>query len=239
MIIAVRTRSLLLTCAAALLIAGCGSAKRQSPEALLFRTGGAQYAPSGHAKVYSVTCKTKSMPHRYSCEMRYSFRQPSGDRRRLETTVPVSCTGSRCVANWDALAQSTFVATKQKAVAKPKGPSSSEKKKLAVFMACAPETIQYAKLAQRLKGFTGKSVSVDSAVVADTATLITDLREMVPYTDPNQRVQLQQYEGALTDLSTAAKDASADDFQGANESLTGVAPQLKALTQLTDQICKL
>lgn len=98
-----KKRGLAAITVASLGLAACGAgggseSQLKAAENLLMRTGAAQYEPGGHTVVNRAICSSRG--HGYTCRMDYSFTNPSGHRTMLETTVPVSCSGTRCSANW-------------------------------------------------------------------------------------------------------------------------------------------
>ena len=220
----------------AFMTAGCGgSSTPPNPAAqLVMRTGAAQYEQTGRPKVDSAVCKSTG-PDSYSCLMRYSFTETSGTREVLQTTVPVSCAGKNCTANWDAATEGT--APGQATTSTPPT-SSSLPASVQLDSQCIKADGQYLTLAGDLKKWTPTATTaLYGSIVNDSDTLKTDLVELSPDATTDQQAELVQYEGALTQLATGSSQAAAGDLQSAAAALTGIAPQLGAIVAVIGQIC--
>ena len=124
----VRAASLIVGSALLLALAGCGSsggakpggtaassagAAASSPQvaklvALIKSTAAQQYVVSGRLVVTGATCKPAG-GHTYTCQMRYDFTDPNGQRVELETTHPASCSAT-CSVNWGAGPNANIIA---------------------------------------------------------------------------------------------------------------------------------
>lgn len=216
-------------------IAGCGgSSPAPNPAAqLLMRSGAAQYDQSGHPKVDSAVCKSTGSGS-YSCLMRYSFTDTSGKRGVLQTTVPVSCPGKSCTANWNAASEGTAPGQATTSTTT----SSGLPKSVQLDSQCIKADSQYLTLAGDLKKWTpNATTALYGSIVNDSDTLKTDLVELSPHATADQQAELVQYEGALTQLATGSSEAAAGDLQSAAAALTGIAPQLGAIVAVIGQIC--
>jgi hypothetical protein len=223
--------------AAAIGLAGCGGSNPavSNPAAkLIMRTGAAQYEQAGNPKVVSADCK-RTTDQNYTCEMRYAF-TTNGKRTELQSTVPVSCSGKSCTANWGSATEGETVGASGKVVAT--ATSSQLPSKLTNLEQCISTEGQYTKLAGALRKFSiSAPQSVFGNIVAQASSLNTDLLELSAKASVDQQAQLTQYEGVVSQLETATRDASAGDFQGADESLTGIAQQIGQIPTLVNQIC--
>jgi hypothetical protein len=112
--------------------------------------------------------------------------------------------------------------------------------KVALLMTCARALTQYQTLAadlQRAGPNPGANASATGQVIADSATLNTDLAELRAHGTTDQQAKVDQYTSVLSQLQQALQSAVGGNLAAAAGELTGLGPQLGQIPSVINSIC--